>query len=101
MAQTRLYKTSDADRAEAKAILKQLIEINTTDTPQGNVTTATAAMQKVFLDAGFPAEDVHLLGPNERKQNPVSYTHLACLPGRMMPKSMVFCLGLSNSTAPL
>jgi len=69
MAQTRLYKTSDADRAEAKAILKQLIEINTTDTPQGNVTTATAAMQKVFLDAGFPAEDVHLLGPNERKQN--------------------------------
>ena len=69
MAQTRLYKTSDADRAEAKAILKQLIEITTTDTPQGNVTTATAAMQKVFLDAGFPAEDVHLLGPNERKQN--------------------------------
>ena len=69
MAQTRLYKTSDADRAEAKAILKQLIEINTTDTPQGNVPTATAAMQKVFLDAGFPAEDVHLLGPNERKQN--------------------------------
>jgi acetylornithine deacetylase/succinyl-diaminopimelate desuccinylase-like protein len=26
-------------------------------------------MQKLFLDAGFPAEDVHLLGPNERKQN--------------------------------
>jgi acetylornithine deacetylase/succinyl-diaminopimelate desuccinylase-like protein len=68
-AQATLYKTSDADRAEAKAILKQLIEINTTDTPQGNVTTATAAMQKVFLDAGFPADDVHLLGPNERKQN--------------------------------
>jgi acetylornithine deacetylase/succinyl-diaminopimelate desuccinylase-like protein len=67
--QATLYKASDADRAEARAILKQMIEINTTDTPQGNVTTATVAMQKVFLEAGFPADDVHLLGPNERKQN--------------------------------
>ena len=33
----------------SEAIFKQLIEINTTDTPQGNVTTATAAMsQKRF-----------------------------------------------------
>ena len=69
LAQTPLFKASDADRAEARDLLKQLIEINTTDTPLGNVTTATAAMQKLFLDAGFPAEDVHLLGPNERKQN--------------------------------
>jgi acetylornithine deacetylase/succinyl-diaminopimelate desuccinylase-like protein len=53
----------------AREIFKQLIEINTTDTPKGNVTTATAAMQKRFLDAGFPAEDVHLLGPDPRKQN--------------------------------
>jgi acetylornithine deacetylase/succinyl-diaminopimelate desuccinylase-like protein len=68
-AQTPLYKTSDADRAEARAILKEIIEINTTDTSLGNVTTATAAMQKRFLDAGFPADDIHLLGPNERKQN--------------------------------
>jgi acetylornithine deacetylase/succinyl-diaminopimelate desuccinylase-like protein len=58
-----------ADRAEALAIFKQLVEINTTDTPQGNVTTATAAMQKRFLDAGFPPEDVQLLGPDARKQN--------------------------------
>jgi len=69
LAQTPLFKASDADRAEARDLLKELIEINTTDTPLGNVTTATAAMQKLFLDAGFPAEDVHLLGPNERKQN--------------------------------
>jgi acetylornithine deacetylase/succinyl-diaminopimelate desuccinylase-like protein len=53
----------------AREIFKQLIEINTTDTPRGNVTTATAAMQKRFLDAGFPAEDVHLLGADPRKQN--------------------------------
>ncbi len=57
------------DLAEARAIFQQLIEINTTDTPQGNVTTATKAMEKRFLDAGFPAADVHLIGPNARKMN--------------------------------
>ncbi len=62
-------QTSAADRAQALAIFKQLVEINTTDTPQGNVTTATAAMERLFLDAGFSPQDVHLLGPNERKQN--------------------------------
>ncbi len=60
---------SAADRAEAREIFKQLIEINTTDTPQGSVTAATSAMQKRFLDAGFPHEDVHLLGPDSHKQN--------------------------------
>jgi hypothetical protein len=39
--------------ARWRAIFKELIEINTTDTPLGNVTTATTAMQKRFLDAGF------------------------------------------------
>jgi acetylornithine deacetylase/succinyl-diaminopimelate desuccinylase-like protein len=64
-----LPAASLSDRALALEIFKQLIEINTTDTPSGNVTTATAAMQKRFLDAGFPPEDVHLLGPDPRKQN--------------------------------
>ncbi len=68
-AQSPLPPTSAEDRALAKAIFKQLIEINTTDTPLGNVTTATAAMQKRFLDAGFASEDVHLLGPDARKMN--------------------------------
>jgi acetylornithine deacetylase/succinyl-diaminopimelate desuccinylase-like protein len=67
--QNALPAASAEDRALAREIFKQLIEINTTDTPQGNVTTATAAMQKRFLDAGFPPEDVHLLGPDARKQN--------------------------------
>jgi acetylornithine deacetylase/succinyl-diaminopimelate desuccinylase-like protein len=58
-----------ADRAEAIAIFKQLIEINTTDTALGNVTTATQAMQKRFLDAGFSPDDLHLLGPTPNKQN--------------------------------
>ncbi|MGB6722026.1 MAG: M20/M25/M40 family metallo-hydrolase [Terracidiphilus sp.] len=68
-AQAPIPHASAADRAEALAIFKQIIEINTTDTPQGNVTTATVAMQKRFLDAGFPPEDVHLLGPDPRKQD--------------------------------
>lgn len=68
-AQNGIVPASPADRAEAQAIFKQLIEINTTDTPRGNVTTATSAMEKRFLDAGFPREDLHLLGPNERKMN--------------------------------
>ena len=68
-AQSALPTTSAEDRALAKEIFKQLIETNTTDTPLGNVTTATAAMEKRFLDAGFAREDVHLLGPDERKKN--------------------------------
>jgi acetylornithine deacetylase/succinyl-diaminopimelate desuccinylase-like protein len=68
-AQTALPSGSAEDRALAREIFKQLVEINTTDTPLGNVTTATAAMQKRFLEAGFPPEDVHLLGPDARKQN--------------------------------
>ncbi len=69
LAQSPLPTTSSDDRALARSILRELIEINTTDTPRGNVTTATAAMQKRFLDAGFPAADVQLLGPDPRKQN--------------------------------
>ena len=72
--------TPAEDRALARAIFKELIEINTTDTPQGNVTTATAAMQRRFLAAGFPAEDVQLLGPDARKQNLVVRIHAAGTP---------------------
>ncbi len=68
-AQSALPTTSAAQRAEARDIFKQLIEINTTDTPKGSVTAATKAMQKRFLDAGFSPDDVHLLGPDANKQN--------------------------------
>ena len=66
---TSLPTTSEADRAQAREIFKQLIEINTTDTEKGSVTAASEAMQKRFLDAGFSPSDVHLLGPDARKQN--------------------------------
>ena len=65
----QITPVSPEDRATAIDIFKQLIEINTTDTPLGNVTAGTEAMRKRFLDAGFPANEVHLLGPSPRKQN--------------------------------
>ena len=68
-APAQLPTTSPAERAEARDIFKQLIEINTTDTPKGSVTAATKAMQKRFLDAGFLPEDVKLIGPDANKQN--------------------------------
>ena len=69
LAQPSTPTVSAADRAEARAIFRQLIEINTTDTPRGSVTAGTAAMRQRFLAAGFPAADVQLLGPNPRKLN--------------------------------
>ncbi len=69
IAQSKIAHASHADREEARDIFKQLIEINTTDSPQGSVTAGAEAMEKRFLDAGFAREDVHLLGPDPRKQN--------------------------------
>ena len=54
---------------EAKAIFKQLIEINTTDTTLGSVTAAAQAMAERFRAAGFPAGDIQVIGPNDRKKN--------------------------------
>ena len=53
----------------AHDIFKELIEINTTDTPAGNVTTAAEAMAAHFRAAGFPAEDINVIGPLPNKRN--------------------------------
>jgi acetylornithine deacetylase/succinyl-diaminopimelate desuccinylase-like protein len=58
----------EATRALAHDIFKQLIEINTTDSV-GNVTLAAEAMARRLLDAGFPAADVTVIGPNDIKRN--------------------------------
>jgi acetylornithine deacetylase/succinyl-diaminopimelate desuccinylase-like protein len=58
----------------AREIFKQLIEINTTDSV-GNVTTAAEAMAVRLRDAGFPAEDVMVAGPDDRKKNLVARLH--------------------------
>jgi acetylornithine deacetylase/succinyl-diaminopimelate desuccinylase-like protein len=62
---------SEPDRALAHEIFKQLIEINTTDSI-GSTTVAAQAMAQRLLDAGFPAADVTVLGPNDRKGNMVA-----------------------------
>lgn len=67
-------QVDDATRQLARDIFKQLIEINTTDSV-GSTTVAAQAMAKRLLDAGFPAADVHVLGPNDRKGNLVARLH--------------------------
>src|SRR5215813_3818426 len=53
----------------ARDIFKELIEINTTDTPAGNVTAAADAMAVRVRAAGYAAEDVQVLGPLANKHN--------------------------------
>ena len=55
--------------ARARAIYKELIEINTTDTPAGNVTKAADAMAARLKAAGFPAADMQVIGPDPSKGN--------------------------------
>src|ERR1039457_621527 len=65
-----------ATRKLAHDILKQLIEINTTDSV-GSVTAAAEAMAQRFRDAGFPESDIQIMGPssNDRKKNVVVRLH--------------------------
>ena len=58
-------------RQLAHDIFEQLIEINTTDSV-GSTTVAAEAMAQRLRDAGFPASDVVVLGPNARKGNMVA-----------------------------
>jgi len=53
----------------AREIYKELVEINTTDTPAGSVTRAAEAMAARFKAAGFAAADIRLLGPAPQKFN--------------------------------
>ena len=63
---------SPADRALARDIFKQLIEINTTDS-LGNTPRAARAMAQRLLAAGFAAGDVRvLIGPDATHGNLVA-----------------------------
>jgi acetylornithine deacetylase/succinyl-diaminopimelate desuccinylase-like protein len=55
----------------ARAIFKELIEINTTDS-SGSTTRAADAMAARLKAAGFPDADVQVLGPDPRKGNLVA-----------------------------
>ncbi len=61
----------DATRQLAHDIFRQLVEINTTDSV-GSTTPAAEAMARRLRDAGFPASDVQVLGPNPRRENMVA-----------------------------
>ena len=61
----------DSTRQLARDIFRQLVEINTTDSV-GSTTPAAEAMAKRLRDAGFPASDVQVLGPNDRRENMVA-----------------------------
>jgi acetylornithine deacetylase/succinyl-diaminopimelate desuccinylase-like protein len=64
-------QTNEATKQLARDIFKQLIEINTTDSV-GSTTVAAEAMAKRLRDAGFPASDIYVGGPNARKGNLVA-----------------------------
>lgn len=53
---------------EARAIFKQLIETNTTESV-GSVTKAAEAMAERLREAGFSGQDLIVAGPDERKKN--------------------------------
>ena len=56
------------DRQLAHDILKQLIEINTTHS-LGSTTVAAEAIEDRLLAAGFPKQDMTILGPNDKRGN--------------------------------
>src|SRR5947207_7290263 len=74
-----------ADRALARDILRELVEINTTDS-LGNTPRAARAMARRLVAAGFPAADVRvLIGPDPRHGNLVARYRAPGPAGRRMP----------------
>src|SRR6201996_1565021 len=78
----------EQDRVLARDIFKQLIETNTQDS-DGSVTAAAEKMRQRLLDRGFPAEDLVLAGPNDRKQNLVA--RYRGQPGSMLKPIVTIC----------
>lgn len=62
--------TRSPEQTQARAIFKEIIEINTTHS-SGNTTVAASALAKRLLDAGFDPKDVTVTGPAARNQNVV------------------------------
>ncbi len=85
-----------ATKALARGIFEQLVNINTTDSV-GSVTAASKAMQQRFLDAGFPASDLYLGGPNDRKETRSS---VITEPVPSRPSSLSAISMSSKPTAP-
>jgi acetylornithine deacetylase/succinyl-diaminopimelate desuccinylase-like protein len=77
-----------ATRQLAHDVFKQLIEINSTDSI-GSTTAVVEAMRKRLLDAGFPPDDVVILGPNPRKGNLIA--RLRGRPGSTLKPVLILC----------
>jgi acetylornithine deacetylase/succinyl-diaminopimelate desuccinylase-like protein len=77
-----------ATRQLAHDVFKQFIEINSTDSI-GSTTAVAEAMRKRLLDAGFPAADVVILGPNPRKGNLVA--RLRGSPASTLKPVLIIC----------
>jgi len=79
---------SAADDKLPRAIFRQVIEINTTDSA-GSTTAAAEAMKQRFLDAGFPAADLTIAGPDARKGNLV--VRLRAANGNSLKPVLIIC----------
>ncbi len=64
----KVPELSEEERALARAILQQLVEMDTSN-PKGSTTQAAEALQQRFLAAGFAAEDVAVGGPKAGREN--------------------------------
>jgi len=58
------------DQALARAILAEMIDVNTTF-ERGNTTPVAEVVARRFLAAGFPAADVHVVGATAKNRNVV------------------------------
>jgi acetylornithine deacetylase/succinyl-diaminopimelate desuccinylase-like protein len=57
-----------ADQRLARDVLRELVETDTTH-DHGSTTAAAEALARRFRAAGFPAGDVQVVGPSDRKMN--------------------------------
>jgi acetylornithine deacetylase/succinyl-diaminopimelate desuccinylase-like protein len=58
----------EAQRQLGRALLQELIETDTSP-EHGSTTTAAELLAKRFIDAGFPQNDVEVVGEHPRKRN--------------------------------
>jgi acetylornithine deacetylase/succinyl-diaminopimelate desuccinylase-like protein len=65
---SQIPQSDEPTKKLAHDVLKELIEINTTDSV-GSTTLAANAMAKRFKAAGFADADMTVVGPNDRKGN--------------------------------
>jgi acetylornithine deacetylase/succinyl-diaminopimelate desuccinylase-like protein len=75
LAAAALVAQTGPNDPRAREIYKELVEINTTDTPAGSVTRAADAVAARLKKAGFPDADITVLGPDPRKHNVIARLH--------------------------